>query len=736
MENVDDGFNLLLAHMDDNSPVLDGGLPSESAGDQRTKRREVSGEDFYDPSASGNDLAAQGWCVIAPEGKRGDELLGRIQPLIDARAGQLLEPLKIYRVPPRMSAEDAMSWRQDVYNDDDPDLIPRYQLILGDLHEVSYELQAVQMSEGYVGRLAFKDPEGYESYVEKVLRWEKHPSHVKDPSSMFYTVHDGTAATRIGYRGLIEPVVEQARQMRAAGRFNAGDILECGDQDDPTQDELLDAVGDLEASILFSMSHGCGAPRKGWSSTRAQLNGQGAMSFGREGCLPGRDLQDMPFLPGGIWFMFACFGAGTPERSKFHHWLAQLAKSRQYRGRPEAVLKSLPGENQRPFIAALPQAALASSEGPLAFVGHLDLAWTYGFMEIKKGKQKKRPRKFFNVLKSLCRGDRVGVSMLELMRFYIDKNQELTDLYDVMAEARQAKRPSPVAPEQLGHLWMVRQDLSGYILLGDPAARLPLQRGSAPVSFEKPQEVIEIHAPATLGSASKGEEASSFAAESETETETVASQHVDTTSSGSEQQPATEVGNKVGIEVATEVATEVGVEGDFEVERTVSPASEGPAAMEPVVETQTATPNHQRVNDNTKLQAASMEKPPAPQPEEREATAGEDTEPLAQAEQVASTDAPKLVDCSPSQPEVRESVKVVPTKSGPSDNQAEGDAKMEVLREHTPVDEGSEDKPTDMARSTPDADRNGEVRGEVVVDETSHPNGPIRVTWNISWKIR
>ena len=35
------------------------------------------------------------------------------------------------------------------------------------------------------------------------------------------------------------------------------------------------------------------------------------------------------------------------------------------------------------------------------------------------------------------------------------------------------------------HLWMLRQDLAGYILLGDPAVRLPLQP-AAPPALLKP----------------------------------------------------------------------------------------------------------------------------------------------------------------------------------------------------------------------------------------------------------
>jgi len=479
-------LNLLLAYADEHSPVLDSGLPHDSAGDEGdADEGEVSGGlSFYDLGAAGNDVAAQGWSVIAPEGKHGDGLIARIQPLIDARA-DLGGPLRIYRVPPRMTLQEAQRWRQDVYNNDDPDLIPRYQLFLGDLHEVPLELQHVQAPEGFVGRLAFADPEGYEAYVDKVLRWERSRAAARrEPDALFYSVHDGTAATRIGHRGLIEPVVEMAEGMRAAGRFKAGSIRSSGDPEDPSPDELMREAAGLDAGVLFTMSHGAGAPRRGWTSPQAQLDGQGAMSFGREGALSGADIRGKAFARGGVWFMFACFGAGTPTRSKFHHWLARLAKHRQFRGRPESVLKSLPTGEQRPFIGALPQAALASADGPLAFIGHLDLAWTYSFSEIDSGRQKGRPGKYYNVLKSLCRGDRVGVALQELERFHNDKNQELTDLYDLAEEARANGRPDVIDRARIGHLWMVRQDLSGYILLGDPAVQLPLDRedpGGSPV---------------------------------------------------------------------------------------------------------------------------------------------------------------------------------------------------------------------------------------------------------------
>ena len=356
MHSDDAELNLLLSHFDDDAPVLEAGLPRDVAADHDHGDSGVTAESFYNLGAAGNDVGEQGWCVIAPEGDRGDALLGRIKPLVDARRELLGEEPRVYRVPPKMTADAAMKWRAEVYNVGDPDYIPRYQLLLGDLHEVPLELQQAQASEGYVGRLAFANDEDYNAYAEKVLAWERAPSAREDAESVFYTVHDGTAATRAGYRSLVAPVLTKTKEMQGRGRFQAGSIREIGDVDEPAPGELLDAAADLEAGVLFTMSHGAGAPRRGWSSVEAQRAGQGAMSFGREGHLAGSEIAGKPFAAGGVWFMFACFGAGTPDRSKFHHWLEQLSSVGQFRGRTEAVLKSLPKgvSQERPFIAALP----------------------------------------------------------------------------------------------------------------------------------------------------------------------------------------------------------------------------------------------------------------------------------------------------------------------------------------------------------------------------------------------
>jgi hypothetical protein len=467
-------LNLLMVHADDHEPVLADGLPDLAAPAQPESSDPEEAGHFWDEGGDPNDLELQRWGVIAPQGAAGDRLLALIRPLIEHRQAQQGDAVKVYRVPPQMSADEAMRWKKREF-DSGADLnieVPRFQLILGDLDQVSLELQQVQASDGYVGRLAFAIEDDYAAYVDKLLRWERLSAETGKPDSLFFTVHDGTAATAVGHRALVGPGVEVVRRRQASGQYPAREIVEFGDRMTPSPDELLARVGGADPSVLFTLSHGEGAPRGGWRSHEEQRRRQGAMSFGREGKIVGEELRARPFLPGGVWFMLACYGAGTPNFSAYRHWLAQLAGAGQFRGKPEAVLAGLPGPQDRPFIAALPQAVLANPAGPLAFMGHIDLAWTYGFQELDAGATN-RPARYMAITRSLLKRDRVGVSMRELLRYCDQTNLELTSLHDQDARLRSAGQPSQLDPARMGHLWMLRQDLAAYVLLGDPAVRLP-----------------------------------------------------------------------------------------------------------------------------------------------------------------------------------------------------------------------------------------------------------------------
>jgi len=134
-------------------------------------------------------------------------------------------------------------------------------------------------------------------------------------------------------------------------------------------------------------------------------------------------------------------------------------------------------------LAALPQALLKNPNGPLAFIGHVDLAWTYSFMDLGSGSAP-RPARFMRLMRALSKRDRVGVAMRELSRYFEQTNTELTTLSDEQAQATALGLDYEVDLARQGHLWMLRQDLAGYIALGDPAVRLATADPAATVVRE------------------------------------------------------------------------------------------------------------------------------------------------------------------------------------------------------------------------------------------------------------
>ncbi|WP_158623612.1 C25 family cysteine peptidase [Corallococcus llansteffanensis] len=413
--------------------------------------------------------------MIAPEGAAGDRLLAILEPLRRWRAQQQGAPTRCYRVPPGLEGPQAVRWKNTVLRDESiPEQEwPRYLLVLGDLDQVSLELQQALGSDVFVGRLAFREEQQLAAYVDKVLRWERAPSPESQARSLFFTAHDGTAATQVGYHQLVLPSLQACRARQQKGDFHA-DIHEVGGPEDWSPQELLEQAAAARPGVLLSVSHGLGAPRQGWSSATEQQSLQGAMCLGPGEHLRAADVASRPFLPGGLWVYLACFGGGTPHHSPYFHWLRRLQESGARIGRPEAVLASLPRAGQPPFIAALPQAALANPNGPLALVAHVDLAWSYGFSDVDTTSSRGRPSRFLGLLRELVEGRRVGVGLSTLLRFASEANLELTMMEDRDATELAAGRSAARDSARRGHLWMMRQDVSGYVLLGDPAVRLPL----------------------------------------------------------------------------------------------------------------------------------------------------------------------------------------------------------------------------------------------------------------------
>jgi hypothetical protein len=478
-------IQLLLAHAKDHRPVLETGLPvsaTETAPRPVPLPNRIEVPSWESKDAAPNDLAAQRWGVIAPMGPLGDSLLQAIEPLIHHREQeQGGAPVKRYRVCPDMDVHLAVQWKETVlHNEAVPkEERPWYLLILGDLHHVSIELQHVLAQRAGVGRLHVglpngePDLEGYAAYVRKVLDHEQRAPGEQPPDVLLYTAQDGTEATKLGHQFLVEPSLEAMRTQWKAKWPGLEPQRIPYEASNP--DQLLRVAGQARSGVMLSVTHGLGRPKQDWASPEEQRATQGALSVGPGKALTGDLLRNTAFLPGGMWFCLACFGAATPPRSAYYAWLERLAKEGVGQIQPQAVLSSLPRQGERPFMAALPQALLANEQGPLAIIGHSDLTWTLSFMEVGTTTAS-RASHILSALKVLANGSRAGVALASLMDAYQTVNDRLTADYQAREDAALYDTRDPTDPVQHGMLWMLRNDLRGYLLLGDPAARMAVKR--------------------------------------------------------------------------------------------------------------------------------------------------------------------------------------------------------------------------------------------------------------------
>lgn len=486
---------------DDDAPAA--AAPPEQACRERVAVQRTS---LWSESAPPGSLPEQRWGVVVPAGPRGDTLLGLVAELIALREAEQGGPARVYRLPTGLDEAGLLRWKQEVFRPGDrlDDELPRYQLLLGDLHELPLAAQQLLGSDGFTGRLAFDRDEDYRAYAQKVCRWERAPAAAPAGEVLLFGAQDGTEATALGHEALLRPGAALLEDARARGRF-AGTLRTAG-LEAPEGPEALLALGrDAAGATLLSLSHGEGPPRAGWPDGQTQRHRQGALRFGALGRLDADRLREGAFLPGGAWLCFACYGAGTPDHTRFARWLAELRARGAQAPSPAWVESALAPAQSGGFVAALPKAALANPDGPLAFLGHMDLAWSHSFTGAAD-LGRSRPARFIAVLRALAQGHRAGVAHLELGRFLEQANSELTTLLGA---------GEPVADlSHLSHLWILRQDLACYTLLGDPAVRLPLGQRPAPgppaaalpsTASEDPQEWEEAIADLIRGAASPAE---------------------------------------------------------------------------------------------------------------------------------------------------------------------------------------------------------------------------------------
>lgn len=423
-------------------------------------------------------LDEAGWGVIFPADMADARLAvikAALQPLLDLRKGQaggryaIFEGGKGFR-----PGEDARAFLgrfgADPSQPANPEEtgVPYYLLLVGSPEEIPFAFQYGLDVQYAVGRIDFGDDvTAYTRYARSVVAAEAD-GFALAPEALFVAVENpGDEATRLSAEHLVAPVARHLAD-RMLAQQDAAPVpawhIAVMPPEDATRSKLLEVVSREKApAFLFTASHGLEA---GPDDPQQQVK-QGALVCA-EWKGPGNPVSPEFYLSGDalaqhaganllgtIAFLFACYGAGTPETDDYFR--------QEFEEHGEVIA-------EQPFVAALPKAMLSLKRGgALAVVGHVERVWSLSFLgpEQRSGLGESRRSEhvavFESMIEQLLQGYPVGAAMDHFGVRYAALATELTAAFDAFREPNEFT---------LAELWTAHHDARGYVILGDPAVRL------------------------------------------------------------------------------------------------------------------------------------------------------------------------------------------------------------------------------------------------------------------------
>ncbi len=418
------------------------------------------------------DLAASGWGAIFPH-DADPEIKEALTDLLELRREQAGERFKIYEkgdgYRPGESKTKFTSRHGAAPGPVDPDRMPYYLLIIGGPEAIPFEFQYQLDVQFAVGRIHFETPQEYANYAASVKKVETEEVKLPRRMSFFGVSNRDDKATSLSAEHLVTPLFNRLQSDQAD--WDMTTFV----NDQATKDQLSRLLGgDQKPALLFTASHGMAFPE----GDSRQIPHQGALlcqdwpgpkewreAIPENFYFAGDDISADAGLLGLLAFHFACYGAGTPLYDEF---------SKQAFKKRESIAP-------HPFVAGLPAKMLGHPKGgALAVAGHVERAWGYSFLWPGVAPQ---TTVFESALKRLLEGHPIGSAF----EYFDDRYAELAS--DLCMELEEIEYGKQVNPYELAGMWTANNDARGYVIIGDPAVRLPAAEPGEAV-IERPE--IEI----------------------------------------------------------------------------------------------------------------------------------------------------------------------------------------------------------------------------------------------------